>query len=319
MPDEIDITALRELTAEHLRVGSQWLQHQGHDDLYILNRCLAPQQALLHQLLQRNGPLWDLTQFANTLDGGAQSWRIVELAKSAEPGGLVHTFHRKTYEQLTDSSIWENMCSHTHRSASDNLRYSLRAAATALELLAALLSSFPLRMFLLLDPERAQEEAAEILEFRTEAPCLLDSFSATHLAKYNTVPMLLSEESLLVLSSVAAVFMGNTYGTETLHSKNFRRSRRHHTQAMSLSMLSMWRQVQAAPQWLLSSKDGSDSEACCSRSFCQLHLLGFLCELLSGNMLCRCALEWKACVLALSLCGHWTATQRRYNMLFSQV
>ena len=252
----MDLSKLRVLTAEHLRSGLAWLQSGGADSLYVLNRCLSPQQELIHRMLKGNGPQFDLSEFGKALDGEAQSWRILELARSAESGGLLHTFLSRIAEQLTDASIWQNMCSHTFESASDILRYSLRAAATGFQLLIARVRAFPLRLFLLLDATRnREEEAAKILSVFRDTPCLLDPFSVTHVTRHDTVDKLVSQESLLGLSAVATVFIGNIYNTETLHSKNYKRSRRPNTHAMSASSLAMWRQVSASPQWCFQEKE----------------------------------------------------------------
>ena len=222
------------------------MRSDGLLDLYVLRSALEPQQLLIHKLLRQTSRLSELEWLDQVAKGENRSYKALTLAFGSDAGGVLHEYLSAIATHLGDERRW-SPCHLVEAVASDIMRLSLRGAAVCHELLVMRSQSFPCVLFRLLQgPGYAQE----ILELANHSPCLLDAFSRRHLAAFATAEALNSQESLMVLRSTAMLFQGNTYSTETLHSKATRRSKNRITHSMSLHDLAMWYQVSATPSFL---------------------------------------------------------------------
>eukprot|EP00971_Amphidinium_carterae_P205566 4079615-Amphidinium_carterae.2 len=232
----------RELLDQHVRDGTSWLQ-AGLEDFFVLMRSLRPQQDLMHALLDLSDNKYDAEQFLRVQSGCPRSYRIVDLHKGCEVGGIFYQFLQAVAGQVNNKEAWGPMVVH-ERGLCDSFRYSLRSLATAFELLVVRCRGYPAKLFRLLESPGL---AAHIAAQWEESPCLFDPFSAKHLSLYPSEAELLSLDSLKTLESVAQLLVGNIHSVETGHTKNSRRSRQRQTRHMSLEHLAMWHAVHAAP------------------------------------------------------------------------
>eukprot|EP00971_Amphidinium_carterae_P118396 2345766-Amphidinium_carterae.1 len=138
---------------------------------------------------------YDAQQYQHVLTGVPRSYRIVDMHRGCEPGGLFHRFLQDLAALTLTDNVWDPIVLH-ERALADSFRYSLRSAATAYELVIVRCRGYPAKLFRLLDTPGLAEE---IVAQWQGLPCMFDAFSAKHMSSYPSQAELLSLDSLKTL------------------------------------------------------------------------------------------------------------------------
>eukprot|EP00971_Amphidinium_carterae_P252380 5010543-Amphidinium_carterae.1 len=233
-----DADQQRELLDQHVRNGTTWLQH-GLDDLYLLLRSLRPQQDLMHALLAMSSDKYDAEQSLREQRGERRSYRVLDMHKGTEQGGLFFRYLQELASQVFDPEVLGVMVWH-ERGLCDSFRYVLRSSATAYDLIIGKCRGYPARLFRLID---RPEDALAIAATAREHPCLLDAFSTDHVARYSTPQALQSMDSVKTLECVANNLVCNIHAVESAHTKNSKRARQRQTRHL-YNMLSTFSAIE---------------------------------------------------------------------------
>ena len=153
---------------------------------------------------------------------------------------------RQGLRQICEASLWNNLVE-TEELRSDVWRTCCRPMAVIWQLLLLRLREWPFELFALLN-NRSERLARELLD---ERDCLKDAWTRHMMTLLDSPQKLISEPCTQLLSAMATLLQGSTYGTERLHSVNLRRSKtRVHSRRMSIAEIAKKHASFAAPPWL---------------------------------------------------------------------
>ena len=249
-PENPDVEALRALQDQRIAQARTWLaEANAREDLCLVMIALRPQMGLMNKIIEVSGAAAEVARMHTSFESGMtkRNFCIEELDSACDPGGWFHGFQVQMRELMTTQDPWI-VCGSDERTASEILRLCGRASSTAHELLAQRFTAFPICLFRVL---KHPEQAPRILALAAEHPCLLDSFSASHLSLYDSPEKLVCQESLQSLALVALEFEATIASVESTHSRNSKRAKHRLTHHMSLPHLAMYHQLRARPRWVM--------------------------------------------------------------------
>ena len=238
--------AIRHQRSQNRKIASEFL-HNDLPSLYGIMVALHREPALMKALLSKNEARWEVQEMQKIQQqDGRRSFILSELRLAAKPGGLFVNFIHNLTEDLFHPNWWMH-CLSTEQYANFVYTIFARAAAATYQLLVEKTRSFLARLFAVLSVPAA---ATDILFTYNNFPCLVDKWSAQHLATYSSVERLLGQESLLILSSVAQQVVGNNFDIECTHTGNAAQTRNRVTHAVALHDLAVWQFSVASPKWM---------------------------------------------------------------------
>ena len=186
-------------------------------DVYMFNTVLRPQCTLMAGLLHSTSRKWELTQLQAAITSHSKQTRILNLHE----GSLLNPFFEENFSLLVSESHWEHLAE-TEAFRTQLFQALSRSSSVAHQLIALRMAGFPYRMFTLIRDGADNALASDILAV---SPCLLDAWSRSFLQAHNTAEQLTGQQAKWELHILAEEFLGTTYTTERLHSKNLRRAR----------------------------------------------------------------------------------------------
>ena len=204
--------------AASLQIARRFMVRGLWQRVFMLKTTLEPQRALMHGLLHSISQEWEHEQLHSHIMDKAKEFRIVNVHQ----GSLLHNFFVDSMDTLRSKELWGQF----HESEifrTKLLQQTMRPGAVGYQLVFLRTRGFPYKVFSLLEGgENLEAKALDIL--RTPA-CMLDSWSRSFLAEHSSVGELTGPRAKAELIVIADVFLGTTFTTERLHSKNLRRAR----------------------------------------------------------------------------------------------
>ena len=189
---------------------------------------LKPEVALMKDLVNTTASEWEVHQLRHELPDSEQHrlWRPKELAA----GKLLTKFDEVTERHLVGMSFWRDMAQ-TEFHVTRVWKMMLRPAAAIYQLFRKECEKYPIRLFLCLQPASAEP----VEGFLAEPACVLDEFSLQFREQFGTFEQVLSPAAQETLKVFGFLLVGNTFATESQHSRNSRKLQaRSHTHAMTL-------------------------------------------------------------------------------------
>eukprot|EP00971_Amphidinium_carterae_P352094 6492423-Amphidinium_carterae.2 len=237
------VTIERAKFALSLQAALAFFKRGVFQEIFLLRVTLEPERKLMAALLHSSSQTWEEEQMLNLVDYGERCYRLVALHE----GELLHAFFVEIFNQWRSPTVWlEHEPTEAFRSCL--LQLSMRVGAVGFQLIWIRTRGFPYKMFLLLQPSRASRELAE--QFLTTKKCMLDPWSKGFLAVHNSPDLLLGPVAINSLNAIARTCQGNTYSTERLHSRNWKRHAARLTHKADIEHLGLSHTAWAAPPWL---------------------------------------------------------------------
>lgn len=209
---KVDWQALNHKFRSH---GFAFVRNKPLGRLMVLRRCIEPFRVCLAQHFELASERWEVKQRAkeaSKLKGDQgdtdREYRVV----IAAAGTLEAEFVRRVKELFFDSSLWECLprSCFTVEFRGFVFRVLSRMGCCAEQLLALPHTSFPVRLFLLLQDDSLAEDFAQARD------CELDDFSRGFIEQFREVG-LSHPDALMVLRSVAAVWRMDISNIEARH------------------------------------------------------------------------------------------------------
>ena len=221
-----EVAKARAEKARWVKVACEWLPTSWPAELWILRASLQSEVKLMKQLLHLSSDDYVIMALHQRLSNDIGDFPVKLLSN----GKLVQDAVLEAMRQMQHPTLFAHLAE-TEKMRSDVFKYCLRAVAVLSCLLGPRHTTFPWKLFSLLDPEASAEGAAALLEAR----CMQDAWSQRFLNMYSTAEALAGEECRQLLCALSALIQGTTFSTERLHSSNTRRSK-HRVQAKRMDV-----------------------------------------------------------------------------------
>ena len=247
-PDAVAVERAR--YAHSLKVALEFLDRSCYGKVYMLLVTLHAQRQLMASMLHSVSLAWEREQLARAVRNGERQFRLAALAEGED----LRLFFQRLWETWDSGVLWQSF-SHTESWRSRLLQLTMRVGAVVHQLIQVRCKAFPVRLFLLLHPQFANNDFAKTL-LRTKS-CLLDGFTKALFQRFNTPAKLLSPECTVLLVAIARRAQANTFSVERLHSKNLRAAVARMTHKPDVEHLSLLHSAFAAPRWLPSRPEKS--------------------------------------------------------------
>eukprot|EP00971_Amphidinium_carterae_P337692 6474619-Amphidinium_carterae.4 len=242
--------------ARSMKQALQFMRHGMWRDVFMMRVALAPEQTLIHALVHMTTAEWERTQIARHSSLGFRDFRFTVLTS----GALVKASLQESMALFKDTRVWAQFFD-TEAFRSRRMKLLFRQAGVIFQLVHTKTQGFPYKVFSLLGSQthELQHIANDLLH--NTSSCLFDSWTASFLRIYDTVERLTSMEALLVLEMVARRAMGSTFTTESLHSKNLRRTiSRNLTHKPDIGHVALAHAAIAGPSWTRQGSAGYRSQ-----------------------------------------------------------
>ena len=246
-PDDGDVTAAWRVEAkENARISLEWLQGGAAlDSVLRLRLCLDPEINLMSKVIKNSVPAVVTKQsMTSSLAGEHNHTPSVVLAN----GRVLQEFFSSTSTLLQQdaATCWQSLPP-TEEEATKIFQLTMKAAAAVYVNVFEVWKRWPLRLFLLLDPERRQAVAAAL---HSAPECTLDKFTAAWRHDFASTEALLSPRCQQLLSALTSTLQTTTWSTEATHARNARRARaRIHTHRCDLQTLATMHTATTVPEW----------------------------------------------------------------------
>ena len=233
------------------RVMQQFMTSNFGAEVHVMRLALDGEARLMRKLLHSIGAEAERKQMHAAFEGRGWLTRV----SSWLDVSLLEEFFTLSWHYANDASCW----AHLHETESMRSRICtvlMRAVATGHELLSIAVAT-PFRLFALVETQDPAQQLAIAEEVFATRKCLLDVFTASHLARYGCAEQLLSPASLETLRCLAWLAQTATFTTERLHSQNLRKAKKPMTHKPALATLALQHMCWAGPA-VLRSQEKSD-------------------------------------------------------------
>ena len=249
--DNLDpVEVERTLRAQSLLKCCKWLETEWEKTLWIMRLCLRPQVRLMQVILKQDSQQHLAASLCMQMDRGQRPHNILALHRGQDTWQML----RDSLRLLQSMELWAHL-PQTEELYSHVIMSMTRAAAVVWQQIILRMAQFPYKLFRLLEggtQQELQQVAADIL---ATPRCQLDDFTESFLHSYNTVDLILSPESIEIVSAIASLIRGSTFSTERLHSCNRRRAfGRVQTTTLDAQTLALPHSGQAIPKWMTVKK-----------------------------------------------------------------
>ena len=217
--DEARARAKEEL-ARTRRVMGQFMASNFGAEVHLMRLALDGEAGLMRKLLFSISREAELQSMHAAFSGRASKTRLSQWLD----GSYLDEFFTLAWHHLTDPACWAHI-PETETMRSRVCMVMMRAVATCHELLSITAETYPFRLFALAHAEERQQQEALAEQVLMTRRCLLDSFTASHLQRHNTVASLLCADSLETLRGLSMLAETQTASTERLHSMNLRKAK----------------------------------------------------------------------------------------------
>ena len=186
--------------------------------VFRLQTTLDPERALMKGLLHSTSQEWEHEQLHSHLMGKAKEYRVLNVHQ----GPLLRNFFVDSMATLCSDLLWDQF-EKSELFRTNLFREAMRPAAVGYQLVWLRTCGLPYKLFTLLQGGANLAAVAE--DILATPACILDTWSRSFLAHHSSVEALTGPQARAELVVIADSFLGTTYSTERLHSKNLRRSR----------------------------------------------------------------------------------------------
>jgi hypothetical protein len=179
----------------------------------LWHKCLQPAVRLMDLLLRFASESWDDNDMQDAAKGLPRAYRVVEAATGRLTSGISEMLHK----YMTDDAEWMFLPPALKTQKSRSLAFCMLAqsAGGIHAQLASVYSSYPYRLFLLIDPALPVTEAAH--RIYTDLPCTWCDFTVSFRQRFRTEEDLTSNECRYVLISLAHLLRLETARVECRH------------------------------------------------------------------------------------------------------